>query len=84
MSDDLYSSFENRMDSLLGKRIQYFSLIRAIGLYYATQDTDLDFDAWVLENYGLAVTRDKENRIQAEHTIVDEKKYMMAILKYGI
>lgn len=84
MSDNLYTTFENRMDSLLGKRIQYFTLIRAMGLDYAKQDTELEFDAWVLENYGLAITRDKEDRIQAEHTIVDEQHYMMAILKYGL
>jgi hypothetical protein len=84
MSDDLYSSFDRRLDTVLGQRMGYFKLIRAMRLDFETQTTELEFDEWVLENYGLHVFRGDDDVIKFEHRVVDEQKYMLATLKYGI
>ena len=84
MSDDLYSSFDRRLDTVLGQRMGYFKLVRAMRIDYETQTTELKFDEWALENYGLHIFRDDNDSIKFEHRIIDEHKYMLAALKYGV
>lgn len=42
-----------------------------------------DFDTWLTNNYGLKINlTDQEGQITDSYVIVDEKKYILFLLKY--
>ena len=84
MSDDLYSDSERRLDTVIGQKTSYFKLIRAIAFDYAKITTNISLDDWIVASCGLRIIRDNSGSITGNYTIVDEQKYMMAIIKYGL
>lgn len=49
---------------------------------YKSVDND-QFYAWVTSTWGIRVLFDPQGNITADYTVVDEKLYLMYLLKYG-
>lgn len=83
--DEYYNTPEARLDTVLGDHKKFFDLLRRIRPEY---DSDPDsvpgFSDWLLERYGIQLEYNTEGRITANHAIVDQNKYLVAILKYGV
>lgn len=41
------------------------------------------FHLWLEEHWGLRVVLDKDSMITSDYAVVDEKKYLMYLLKFG-
>ena len=41
------------------------------------------FHLWLEEHWGLRVGLDKDSMITSDYAVVDEKKYLMYLLKFG-
>ena len=84
-NNHLYTTQEIRIDTIMG-RSQYWALLRKIkeewALRQSTHDTELDFDEYLTEYYGVRLIY-IEGNISDTPNIVDEQLYLMAILKFS-
>jgi hypothetical protein len=81
--DEYYKTPEARLDTILGEQKKYFELLRHLRVEFVNDDTtDISFQSWVLETYGIQMVLNSDHRITAEHHVVDQSKYLICKLKY--
>ena len=81
--DEYYNTPEARLDTILGEQKKYFELLRHLRVEFVNLNiTDISFQTWVLETYGIKIVLNDDHRITAEHHIVDTSKYLICKLKY--
>jgi hypothetical protein len=88
----LYANAHARFDTVVGEN-QYFAFLRKIREEfdlrtpydsYAYEFDQGDFERYVLENYGIRITFDVTySAITADYTVVNEQKYLIAVLKFA-
>ena len=88
MKDEYYNSAEARLDTVAGRNTYWLRLKSANQEYYSkrgipTGATLLSFEDYMKEMYGIVVESDREGKILPTHTIVDEKKYLIFLLKHS-
>lgn len=91
MSQDLYNSWERRMDTVLGNHTAkyiYWKHLREANrkykrLFPADSDDIQKFCVWLEENYGIQTKSDPTTGyIGADHKIIDEQKYLLFTLEF--
>jgi hypothetical protein len=81
--DEYYNTPEARLDTILGEQKKYFELLRHLRMEFVNLNiTDIFFQTWVLETYGIKIVLNDDHRITAEHRVVDTSKYLICKLKY--
>ena len=81
--DKYYNTPEARLDTILGEQKKYFELLRYLRVEFVNNNiTDISFQIWVLETYGIQMVLNSDHRITAEHHVVDQSKYLICRLKY--
>lgn len=81
--DEYYNTPEARLDTILGEQKKYFELLRHLRMEFVNLNiTDISFQTWVLETYGIKIVLNDDHRITAEHHIVDTSKYLICKIKY--
>ena len=88
MKDEYYNSAEARLDTVVGKHTYWEMLKSANQEYYSKRGipigaTLLSFEDYMKEMYGIVVESDRRGNILPTHTIVDEKKYLIFLLKHN-
>lgn len=83
-NNNLYSTKEVRLNTLLGDIGFLAQLTRAINDYTADKQFELDlFREWLYNVYGVKVHLDPMGNLSAEHTVEDEQKFLLFTLKYA-
>ena len=89
MPNDLYGSFDRRLDTIIGGDTQHF-----LRLQRAKNEWDelarevpvgegfLTFDDYVEEYYGVRLKYDGDN-VSLAYEIINEKKYTVFLLKFN-
>jgi hypothetical protein len=90
MSNDYYGSHESRLDTIIGGDASHYIRLRRckeewdrladavpIGQGFLT------FPDFVREWYGIRLEWGNDNGIGLDYEVVDEKKYMMFVLKFS-
>jgi hypothetical protein len=81
--DEYYNTPEARLDTVLGEQKKYFELLKHLKVEFVNNNiTDISFQTWVLETYGIKMVLNGDHRITAEHYIVAQQKYLVCRLKY--
>jgi len=86
--DDYYESHRARLDTIIGENVGFYS-----GLKRAKDMWNTDYPYQPVENfllyledvYGIRMSaRQKMSGIDTEYHIVDEQKYLLFALKFGV
>jgi hypothetical protein len=64
------------------RRWKYWSAIRKLNAEFDTTNSNLLFNQWVLQTFGIRIIYSNEGHITDSFTVVDEKKYLFFVLKY--
>jgi hypothetical protein len=86
--DEYYASHQARLDTILGENVEFYSGLKrardAWGQEYPDQPVE-NFLLYLRDAYGIHMSaRQKMSGIDTEYHIVDEKKYMLFALKFGV
>jgi hypothetical protein len=85
---EYYDSHRARLDTIIGENVGFYSgLKQARDLWnqdHADQSVE-DFLIYLEDTYGIQMSaRQKLSGVDTEYSIVDEKKYMIFVLKFGL
>ena len=84
-SDDLYSTSENRLNTVLGDNKQYFLLLRKIRQEFLLENPDLtikQFEEYVSARYGIVMKFDSDGNLLSEYSISNQERHLVALLKF--
>lgn len=89
--DEYYESQERRLDTIIGGNSDHYIRLRKCKEYY-DQLADavpvgqgfLTFVDFVREWYGIEMQIDKHDGFGIDYKILDEKKYMVFVLKFSV
>jgi len=76
-----YSTFEARLDTVVGDGAAYWAMLRRIVL--DAKDRDILMQDWCEQEHGFRMAYDDEGNITPTPAITDPRKYMLCVLKYG-
>jgi len=84
----LYDSHRARLDTVLGGNVEFYAGLKQArdlwSLDHADQPVE-DFLLYLEDTYGIQMsTQENMSGIDTEYGIVDEKKYMIFVLKFGL
>ena len=84
-SDDLYSTSENRLNTVLGDNKQYFLLLRKIRQEFLLENPALtikQFEEYVSARYGIVMKFDSDGNLLSEYSISNQERHLVALLKF--
>ena len=84
-SDDLYSTSENRLNTVLGDNKQYFLLLRKIRQEFLLEYPDSpikQFEEYVSARYGIVMKFDSDGNLLSEYSISNQDRHLVALLKF--
>jgi hypothetical protein len=87
--DEYYARLEARLDTIIGGDTSHFLRLQRVKNEWDELARDvpvgqgfLTFDDYVREYYGVKLQFDDDN-VSLAYSIVDEKKHLMFLLKFG-
>ena len=80
--DPANESFEEWDRDRKSRRMKYWSAIRKLNAEFDTTDSNLLFNQWIQQTFGIKINYSNEGHITDMYTVVDEKKYLFFVLKY--
>ena len=87
--DEYYENTAARLDTIIGGDTQHFLRLQRVKNEYDALARDvpvgqgfLTFDDYVREYYGVKLQFDGDN-VSLAYSVIDEKKYVMFILKFN-
>ena len=83
--DEYYHSEAARLDTIIGndKTISLWLKIRKARSEFDGEKLDTSFFKWLIEKYGIKLRIGDGDTIDLNCDIVDEKKYMLFLLKFS-
>ena len=86
--DKYYESHRARLDTIIGENVGFYAGLKQArdlwGREYPDQPVE-DFLIYLEDTYGIQMSaRQKMSGVDTEYHIVDEKKYMLFVLKFGV
>ena len=81
MNHDLYRDRDARLDTVVGDGRDYWTMLGRLLL--DAKDRDVRMQDWCEQEHGFRMVYDDEGNITAEPDIVNPKKYILCVLKYG-
>ena len=89
MKDEYYANTAARLDTIIGGATQHFLRLQRVKNEYDNLARDvpigqgfLTFDDYVREYYGVKLQFDGDN-VTLAYSVIDEKKYVMFVLKFN-
>ena len=87
---DLYTTADSRLNAVVAPdKYEYWRMLRNIRDEYAGDNAnltivDVDFKTYLEDRWGFRIHIDeKTGGVMADYTVVDEAKYMLALLKFA-
>ena len=84
MSKDLYNTHAARLDTIIGGDASHYIRLRRCKEEYDQEARELNFVDYVKEQYGIELEWGNDNGIGLDYAVVDEKKYMVFVLKFSV
>ena len=81
MNRDLYKDRDARLDTVVGDGAAYWAMLGRLLL--DAKDRDIRMQDWCEQEHGFRMIYDDDGNITAEPDIVNPKKYILCVLKYG-
>ena len=86
--NEYYASHQARLDTIIGENAEFYSGLKRARDAWGQDNTDQpveNFLAYLEHVYGIRMSaRQKMSGIDTEYHIVDEKKYLLFALKFGV
>ena len=89
MNDDYYNSPEARLDTIVGNHAYWLRLrsaqkeYRKLEVYSPDGSVLTSFKDYMRDTYGIHLNSDSDGNILPTHTIVDEQKHLIFLLKHS-
>jgi len=84
--DEFYANTSSRIDTITGNDT-WVKIVRAKEEFNAIPEEnsfDIDgFDSWLTNTYGVKLNYTPDGMMSLDNSILDEKKYLMFLLKFG-
>ena len=72
------------IDSRRARNNYWSVLMRLSSLYKSAGSPGDDFESWVRDQFGFEILRDGWDMYTAEYKVVDDRKFLLFRLKYGL